>query len=378
VVLFQNLLLVVLAAWAATAMASDDLDTVHEWGTFTSVAGGDGSAMSWEPLSGPSDLPCFVHRLDQRNLKVAEWGTVRMETPVLYFYPMKPLTVSVHVDFPGGRVTEWYPQASSVQPSVSRKGWIEWKDVHVDNSSEPLPTLAAASHYYAARKTDSWSLTSGQENEKSLFYRGIGDFSISLRAIVHDDSVSITRNNADTIPVAILFENHAGRIGYSMIRDVRRAANISFSELTGTLDSIRNELEDSLTEMGLYAKEAHAMVETWRDSWFEEGSRVFYILPRSEVDQLLPISIHPSPGQLVRVFVGRVELLSPQMKQEIGAALLKGDVPELKKYGRFLNAFLREMDDGNVGPPMSDPAQHFLETSYTQALVESRKLACTE
>jgi hypothetical protein len=34
---------------------------------------------------------------------------------------------------------------------------------------------------------------------------------------------------------------------------------------------------------GLFPKEAHAMVDTWRDSWFEEGTRAFYILPASEM-----------------------------------------------------------------------------------------------
>src|SRR5688572_26990157 len=85
---------------AAVADAADDI-TVHEWGTFTTVAGEDGRAVEWLPLGGPVDLPCFVISLNplgkinipfngavpdytttRRTLK----GTVRMETPVLYFY----------------------------------------------------------------------------------------------------------------------------------------------------------------------------------------------------------------------------------------------------------------------------------------------------
>ena len=34
---------------------------VHEWGTFTSVAGADGASLDWRPLAGPSDLPSFVY-----------------------------------------------------------------------------------------------------------------------------------------------------------------------------------------------------------------------------------------------------------------------------------------------------------------------------
>ena len=37
------------------------------------------------------------------------------------------------------------------------------------------------------------------------------------------------------------------------------------------------------------------MVETWRDSWFEDGARLFYLLPRSAVDVVLPLQIDPRP-----------------------------------------------------------------------------------
>jgi hypothetical protein len=48
------------AAQAPTRPGTAQPLTVHEWGTFTSVAGQDGSAVEWLPLSGPPDLPCFV------------------------------------------------------------------------------------------------------------------------------------------------------------------------------------------------------------------------------------------------------------------------------------------------------------------------------
>ncbi|HKP10993.1 MAG TPA: hypothetical protein VJZ91_02745, partial [Blastocatellia bacterium] len=37
--------------------------TVHEWGTFTAIAGRDGRPVEWRPLVGPSDLPSFVYDL---------------------------------------------------------------------------------------------------------------------------------------------------------------------------------------------------------------------------------------------------------------------------------------------------------------------------
>jgi hypothetical protein len=360
---------------AVKLLASEDLKAVHEWGTFTSVAGEDGAAMAWQTLSGPSDLPCFVHHLDQRNSKLADFGTVRMETPVLYFYPLKPLTISAHVEFPSGRITEWYPQAA-LAPMGSRSSSIDWQNVQL-GAAATFPTLNQPSHYYAARETDASPLSTGQETEKLLFYRGIADFGVDLNAIVHPDGVSLRNQGIETIPEAILFENHSGQIGYTVIRNLREPANVQFSALAGTLDSLRSHLEQQLTEMGLYSKEAHAMVETWRDSWFEEGLRVFYILPRSKVDTLLPISIQPARSQLARVFVGRIELLSPQMRQEVATALTTSDFPVLKKYGRFLTAFLRQMTQSNAQLPMSEPSRQFINDLYTQAQLESQKLSCT-
>ncbi|HEX4170175.1 MAG TPA: hypothetical protein VHZ55_32315 [Bryobacteraceae bacterium] len=375
---FRSGLLATFVAGAIQMLASSGSGVVHEWGTFTSVAGQDGAAISWETLSGGSDLPCFVHFLDQRNLKAAAYGLVRMETPVLYFYPLKPMSVSVHIDFPNGRVTEWYPQASREQPSSSQNGWIEWNNVQLGGGSESLPNAGGASHYYTARATNAWPLESAGEREKLLFYRGIGDFGIDLKALVNEDEVSVRNDGAEPIPAAILFENHAGQLRYQIIRGLRDAVEFDLSALGGTMETLRSEFEDELTEMGLYRDEAHAMVETWRNSWFEEGLRIFYILPRSAVDALLPISILPAPEQLTRVFVGRVELLSPAMKEEIGAALTSGDVAVLRKYGRFLNAFLREMSVGSSEPPMSEQSRQFLQNAYSQTAAESWKRSCVK
>jgi hypothetical protein len=176
--------------------------------------------------------------------------------------------------------------------------------------------------------------------------------------------------------VAVLFQNRAGRIGYKVIHGLREPANIRFDELTGSVNDLRGKLAEELTEMGLYREEAGAMIETWRDSWFEEGLRVFYILPRPKVDQLLPISIQPAPEQLARVFVGRVELLSPQMRSEIGAALKSGDTAVLKKYGRFLDAFMHEMDGGRDGEPLNARALQLLSASDRQIAVESKHVSC--
>src|ERR1700704_2492882 len=76
--------------------------TVHEWGTCTSIAGKDGNAVPWSPLTGSTDLPGFVEHFRNAGFKRGLRGTVRMETPVLYFYDSREETVSVKVAFASG------------------------------------------------------------------------------------------------------------------------------------------------------------------------------------------------------------------------------------------------------------------------------------
>jgi hypothetical protein len=79
--------------------------TVHEWGTFTSVAGEDGSAIEWDVLGCSNDLPGFIKDYS-RVYKSGLRGTVRMETPVMYFYSPSELDAHVKVEFRRGSITE--------------------------------------------------------------------------------------------------------------------------------------------------------------------------------------------------------------------------------------------------------------------------------
>ncbi len=132
-------------------------------------------------------------------------------------------------------------------------------------------------------------------------------------------------------------------MGYRIARNVEGTVTLDSPELTGDLAQLRKDLTGVLIDAGLYQKEALAMIETWHDSWFEEGSRVFYIMPRGEVDSVLPLTIAPEPGKTTRVFVGRVEVLSPATRETIAAAVSNHDVAALAKFGRFLIPFVNQM-----------------------------------
>jgi hypothetical protein len=275
--------------------------------------------------------------------------TVRMETPVLYFYSPRKATASVAVDFPKGLITEWYPHASKVSPGPQlnlppvRNGHIEWDALEIMPGAKPsLPRGAGGSHYYAARNTDSDPVRIGQDQEKLLFYRGIANFPVPLSAhFTGESSLELRNTGGDPLALAVLFENRGGHIGYRTIHELSGAADIETPALTGNLDSLKKDLADGLVSQGLYRKEADAMIETWRDSWFEEGMRVFYLAPRNLVDRELPLSIQPAPAKVARVFVGREEILSPYQRDRLQTALSAGNTQTLDQFGRFLAPFMQ-------------------------------------
>jgi hypothetical protein len=206
--------------------------TVHEWGTFTSIAGDDGMAVHWQALAGPADLPCFVHRFEY-GAKANLSGTVRMETPVIYLYGPEAGTASVHVSFPNGFITEWYPKANRVATYLGSGIWPKGPDVRQPRENEPdsidwpavklgpvasppdFPLEQPPSHYYAARSTDAAPLLAGDENEKFLFYRGVGQFQPPIAARADAANRIVARSLVkEQIPAAILFENNDGRISW--------------------------------------------------------------------------------------------------------------------------------------------------------------------
>jgi hypothetical protein len=155
--------------------------------------------------------------------------------------------------------------------------------------------------------------------------------------------IEAMNQTADPISHVILFERRGEKIGYRILPSLGEGAIIDPPTLNASLDPLLPDLEASLVSAGLYADEAHAMVESWKDSWFEEGSRLFYIVPASFVEQVLPLSIQPDPVHVNRVFVGRMELLTPATQKAIETAVATHDQTTLAKYGRFLAPMIETM-----------------------------------
>ncbi|HEY0003621.1 MAG TPA: hypothetical protein VGB17_02335 [Pyrinomonadaceae bacterium] len=344
---------------AAINSPADDL-IVHEWGTFTSVSGVDAQPLVWRPLNVESDLPSFVYSIDKgnswRGLRYPSKSglpvRVRMETPVIYFYAQQEMNVAVKVGFPNGWITEWYPQARTA-------GWgaIDWGQFKIlPGASLDFPHDRTENHYYPARETDAAPVqlrTDQQtEQEKFLFYRGVGNFVLPLSFKLRGDKIVIANTGAQEIGKVVIFENRGGKTGY-LLRDAPQGElEIERPTLDNKIDGLRTAIKAMLISRGLYQKEADAMLNTWRDSWFEEGLRVFYLMPRRTTDTILPLTIDPQPSQLVRLLVGRTELITPEMERHVIEQAAKLDDPsqgvreaalkEIKRYGRFTEPVLKQ------------------------------------
>lgn len=387
----------------------------HEWGTFTSVQGGDGVLLHWKPLES-SRLPGFIYDWNKPGLgrqamapmaltKVSLLTLQRMETPVIYFYSDRDESVDVSVNFPKGTITEWYPQAKQIGPSsvptppavakadaVAHKAgakpdftfesWMNhaatkeskalWSHVEIlkrgsaaSNSNErALGTDRSGSHYFAARETDAnllrvdslSSTNSAPEIEKFIFYRGAGSFATPLvAATTPDHVVTVTNTGSELLEHLYLLGVKNGAGSFAHIASLKPgeqrklaldpAKNVPLKTLA---ENISEDLAKSLESAGLYAREAKAMVNTWKDSWFEEnGLRVLYILPRAWTDQTLPMTMNPAPRELVRVMVGRAEIIPPDQQQRIRDSITRAAnaewdstagveaKDEFRKLGRF-------------------------------------------
>ncbi|NNM84243.1 MAG: hypothetical protein HKL96_00570 [Phycisphaerales bacterium] len=382
-------ILAITAALAAGLIAAKDVSptkslrshasemTVHEWGTFTSCQDAGGQDIGGIN-SDDEPVPPFVHDLIPGLIR---WkglppelaaATMRLETPVLYFYPpahSQPEVENVSVKFIGGWLSQYYPGAIAVAPGVSfyknyipvigqltshTIGSLTWKNVLVGVppggplTNDPVWTCPRQVHAAYVRAADG-------EVERFLFYRGVGHVSSPL---------SVVRSNhglgADlTVRVAARYEQmrlvrHIRRMWLCDFRGdgavaFRSLGNVSpvghgdgrlasFSDdfsprdySFANLQMLRASMHAALVADGLYPDEATAMLNTWKRSYFKAyGERLFFIVPRAWTNHYLPLQIVP-PARITRVMMGRIELITPEQKAiAIALAKLKPGDPGLE------------------------------------------------
>lgn len=320
---------------------------VHEWGTFTTMQGSDGG-----PLSGlyleEEELPVFVHSHGGFSPQPATYSgkgyyrelrtvRVKMETPVLYFYAPEETAVNVRVNFPAGSISQWYPHRSAgeMSPDIGStldftkpfNGWIQWNATVLppDSKAVPTPKDSLVTHTWRAPRATDANMVRGStgEQEGFLFYRGIGNFPVPLSARFDaNGDLELGNNGGDPIPFVLVYDkpkSGPARIVWSgdlAAAEHHVVAMATIGEPSGEPDF--TAFEDALVNAGLYRKEAAAMLNTWRTSYFDRsGLRIFWIVPRAFTDATLPLSMTPAPDSLERVLVGRSEVMTPTFEAMI-------------------------------------------------------------
>jgi tetratricopeptide (TPR) repeat protein len=377
---------------------------VHEWGTFLSMSGSDGVTLDGM-YHEEHALPGFVHSRSKDQLKLHSVFT-KGETPVIYFYSNTPERATVRVNFPSGIWTQWYPQAGQVGPAFAQagspqrlhNGHIQW-DVRIEPLGAPsraLPTAEKGALWNYARDVDSSFVhcedstrqSKPQEWERFLFYRGLGQAPLPLELSYRDGgsltcSASLPEGVRDVFVLRV--ENGKGSYKYfpelgggdslkGIIPTMTQA--LPMAEFT---TKIGDDLAARLAANGLYEKEARAMVNTWKTSYFKsDGVRALFVLPQKWTDEFIPLSIEPTPKEIIRVMVGRVELLTPERERKASDAVRNLASPEaasrehafnyLQEQGRYVEPIVKRVLNSTSDEKVRTLCKRLLMTDFVTEL----------
>lgn len=359
-------ILAIVACVATPATQAGDRLIIHEWGTFTALQNHEGVALPGINIDD-EPVPKFVHNLNPHVLASSyslrhyqmkgaparhPYVTLRLETPVIYFYPpdgeSESLNIDVDVAMRGGWLTEFYPQAKASAPGIQSGrfefgaikpdtlGTLSWKNLRLGgNKSGPQTD----EHVWTApRNVAAASVTTPEgESERYLFYRGVGNFDAPLRVSRGEvsEGLSIRGNFGD-----VLSPGETVRIGPLWLVDIREDGSCAFRTIESTavsadaaaviattpgtfepndygshnLQRLKTAMHQALVADGLYTDEATALLSTWQRAYFKSpGLRLFFLVPRQWTDHYLPLTLSQS-AEVTRTMVGRIELISPMQQ----------------------------------------------------------------
>lgn len=430
--LFKHLLRgSLLALFGLVSLRAEDKVIVHEWGTFTSLQDEHGQSIGGinvddEPVPGfvcqyANRLVAAQYSREANNFGLPPYNsdsskgwttgdptvTMRLETPVVYLYPPKGRTpqsvppLDVHVDFYGGVLSQYYPNAQTNGvslngdiPYLEKAGITEsmttgltWKGVRLGSTEKPVETEDKV--WTTPREVSApvlevpWPTLNLPEKkritlaEHFLFYRGVGHLDSPIfvapcgagkKGEMELASPSTPRVR-DLASAWIVEIRPNGSCAARHVEDNRLLSDTQFpikvlhawSDVSGfswftnfsaafadsdfrpdNLRQLKASMQAALIKEGLYPDEASAMLRTWDLSYFKSpGLRFFYIVPRAWVDKVLPLKITGAPTDITRVMIGRIELITDAQKAAL-ARLAAGPCPDLAEVKNAANQALEK------------------------------------
>lgn len=327
---------------AASVLQGAESLTVHEWGTFTCLQDSEGEAIGGINTDEEA-LPSFVHEMmpgllvgkpehPPKPTKAAPVTrahpsvTMRLETPVVYFYlpkEVRQMVVDLEVKFKGGWLSQFYPKALIEAPgavhahslSYQSSSKLLWKGLKIGGKKNGISTDLPV--WLSPRVAEADSVESREgEIERYVFYRGLGQLNSPLQ--IHRKNGILSShwdldgvNDSSQRPPMWLLDVKAD-FSCAFRKWSGKTSNVfSLKEYgSGNLSKLRAEMESALVSEGLYPDEAKAMLKTWELSYFRSpGMRVFYLVPHEWVEERLPLTLSLR-ADVKRVMVGRIELVT--------------------------------------------------------------------
>jgi hypothetical protein len=319
------------AALAAMRFPARDPFVVHEWGVVTVADGATWSRLRSAAGEG-ENLPGFVTTWETAvGQTIENWMNMPVRKPVVHFYSREKRDVELTVRVPTGRPEAWWPPAAEFGPKPDlpprrglssigeaekgpdasavkpENGLLRWSlSVDPDIAPATFPDVAADHWWATARKIASTPVS----GDRFVFYDAMAPFDPGPA----EPNVRVENGRAEGLSPA--------------------------------------DFEAMLREAGLYKEEAARVAEIWTPEFFQtDGVRSIRIVPREQIDALLPMEIAPAPDELVRVLIAHVEHLTPEREREVERCIadLVADAIEtreaatrsLESFGPFAEGALR-------------------------------------
>ena len=417
------------------ALARAEELVVHEWGTFTCLQDENGKGVGGINTDD-EPVPDFVHNIAQGLLIPTRDGqpsrsksiprchtdvTMRLETPIIYFYPEKDFhgRFGVTVQCFRGWLTQYFPDATAEASgirgdqigSLERGGYgrLEWKDVSLGDSNEGPATSSLV--WTTPRRVEAATVEVKGEHEKFLFYRGVANLPAPLSVVRSGPELTITKTapadaaerESDIRELWLLDVRSDGSAAFRVVRPFAQApafvakTPVQFDPAdygSGATKDLKTSMHEALVRAGLFKDEADALLDTWRVSYFKSpGLRLFFLVPEKWTNATLPLRIRRWPHEpplhptITRVMVGRIEIVSPEQRallaqlSDVSATAALGDAPQslsadaekvnvseryqtYLRLGRFRNALVLDERKRRPGPGLDAFIKHFELEAY--------------
>jgi hypothetical protein len=240
------------------------------------------------------------------------------------------------------------------------------------------PTFGASSNAPGSSET---------ESERFIFYRGLGEVPLPINVRLANGRISGSTSEREGLHHLFTLRVENGRGAYTYRTALRPDESLhdplpsidDARPLDQFAEEVAAHVAKRLSESGLYRPEALAMVNTWKSSYFKtDGVRLLFVMPQSWTDRFIPMRVEPAPKELVRVMVGRVELLDARREKraedairDLGsasAAVRERAFDTLRAEGRYVEPIVRRALNTSADERVRTLSKRLLLTDFVTEL----------